>query len=84
MAPAAGGHIEDFALGKAMKLLHEKLGGWRICAEDLLRQSCALNADSDGTGYVGDRGVQLPQPELDTIDREFMEQRCQEPFRQSL
>src|SRR6185437_13183562 len=62
MTPAAGGHIENLPFGKAMKLLDEKLGRWRICAENLLREPCALNADSNGTGYGGDRGMQLPQP----------------------
>lgn len=82
MTPAARGHIENLPFGKAMKLLDEKLGRRWICAENLLREPCALNADPDGAGYGGNRGMQFPQPQLDTTDREFIEQGCQESFRQ--
>jgi hypothetical protein len=82
MTAAAGSHIEDVPFGKAMKLSEEKRSRWRICAEDLLCEPCALNANTDGAGYEGNRGMQLPQPQLDTIDREFIEQSYQESFRQ--
>lgn len=80
--PGAGGHIEDFAFGKAMKLLSEKPGRWRIGVDNLLREPCPLNADPDGAGYEGNRGMQFPQPQFDTTDREFVEECDQETFRQ--
>src|SRR6187549_2552225 len=82
MTPVAGGHVEDLAFGKTMKLLDEKRCRWPICAEDLLREPCTLNGDSHRAGHVGERRMQLPQPQLDVTDREFIEQGCQESFRQ--
>lgn len=82
MTAVAGSHIEDLPFRKAMKLLAEKGSRRRICAENLLCESCALNADTDGAGYEGNRGMQLPQPQRDTIDRELIEQSYQESFRQ--
>ena len=57
MTSATGGHIEDLAFRKTMELLGEKLGRWWLCAEDVLRESCALNVDSDGAGHIGDWGM---------------------------
>lgn len=79
---AARGYIEDSAFGKPLKLLDEKPGRWWICSEDVLCEPCTFNTDSDRTGHVGDRRMQLSEPQLDMIDREFSKEGCQESFRQ--
>lgn len=65
-----------------MKLLNEKRGRWRVRTNDLLRESGTLNLDPNGASDEGDRRVQFPQPQLDTADREFIEESAHESFRQ--